>query len=347
MWAMQNTTESNVQCTGPYKRPPTKPTTSASCRVASMSARGLVLLDSGCVHPLGCMPRAKNAIMALATNTKTKIRKARPVCPLGPHGFKIALIHMFLVVSWSMTTCNAASDYALMTLNGVQWQAHKSGVAVHVPDDRISVVRVCTIGDVRARCFGGADELNGFQMASHVSGCEVVSADCTCYRWMYSRELTNTPSQVRVAVSRKRPSCAIITFTPPSTGSGTKTERITTVNLRFALDHFRPVLPMGYLYHLRADYNRAVRQLKYKRPFFQYVHTHKEAFCNQRITQDQAQLAPITYGCRREHVVALYATNIKEARKGTDSFVEATIWSIHIFILFGILYYRNKKQKTK
>jgi hypothetical protein len=104
---------------------------------------------------------------------------------------------------------------------------------------------------------------------------------------------------------------------------------------------------MGYLYHLRADYNRAVRQLKYKRPFFQYVHTHKEAFCNQRVTQDQAQLAPITYGCRREHVVALYATNIKEARKGADSFVEAIIWSIHIFILFGILYYRNKKQKIK
>ena len=170
------------------------------------------------------------------------------------------------------------SDHALLSVNGHPWTIHKSGVAVHVPKDRPSVLRVCTLGDAASRCFGSLEEQSEALLTQHTPGCEVMTRDCTCFRWMYSRDLTNTPSRVKASVSQRTPSCAIVTYTPQVSSQ----QSLTSVNLVFELDHFRPVLPRGYLWHLQKMYEHKVRTTNATHkslPFSTFYYANREEVC--------------------------------------------------------------------
>lgn len=230
------------------------------------------------------------------------------------------------------------SNYALVSLNGRRWDIHQSGVAVHVPNDRKSVLRVCAMGDVVSRCFGAVENEDGPPPATRTPGCEVLADDCTCFRWMYSRELTNTPSQVKVAVSMRRPSCALVTYTPSlSSGGGSRPQRLTTVDLVYELDHFRPVVPHGYVWQLEQQYARMIQTTnatQKSKPFFKYFHENKEAFCDKKSLVKRA--LPVSYSCERKHLLPIYATSFGEARKASPSYLEPLLFGLHLVLLLAV-----------
>lgn len=240
---------------------------------------------------------------------------------------------------------SAESNFALVSVNGKRWTIHKTGVAIHVPLDRRSVLRVCVAGDVVSRCFGA--KLDNLK-STHTSQCELLTDDCTCYRWLFSRDLTNTPTQIKTSASRRRPMCAVVTYTPRQTSANAVLQRLTSVNLIFELDHFRPVVPHGYVWHMMKGYQKSLETTKMtpaNQQFFQYFHKHKNAYCDKRSRQSQA--IPVAYNCRRQHLLPLYATNFEKARNASPAFVEPLLFGIHI-ILFTSMWARAKnKLKNK
>lgn len=246
----------------------------------------------------------------------------------------LALILAPLARAQAQDAGRAGSDYALLSVNGHPWTTHKSGVAVHVPKDRPSVLRVCTLGDAASRCFGSLEKQTETLSAQHTPGCEVVTRDCTCFRWMYSRDLTNTPSRVKASVSQRMPSCAVVTYTPLSTSH----QSLTSVNLVFELDHFRPVLPRGYLWHLQKMYEHKLRTTNATRsslPFTTFYYANRESVCDAQ--GNSVQSLPVAYGCRRTHLLALYAADFGAARKRTPSFIEPLLWGLHL-VAFAVIW---------
>jgi hypothetical protein len=236
-----------------------------------------------------------------------------------------------------------AEDHALISTNGQPWDLHKSGSVLVLPRDRISVLRVCVMGNVIPECFGETSPGSEIISQSHTPGCEVVTSDCTCFRWMYSRDLTNTPSSVKVAVSQKRPSCAIVTYTP----QGSNPRRLTSVNLVFELDHFYPVVPQGYLWHLQKLYQYRVRTTNATRSsltFTDYYYQNRDRVCQQNRAGHEA--LPIAYNCKRTHLLGLYTADFTEPRDALPSFIEPLLWSTHL-ILLGILWRTSRLKKEK
>jgi hypothetical protein len=216
-------------------------------------------------------------------------------------------------------------EYALVAVNRVTFQPLKTGTVVRVPNDRPSVLRVCVLGDLGDRCFGEPR-----RQKQAVVGCEVVTSDCTCYRWMFSRELTNTPRHVRAAVSRKHPNCALVDYTP----NGGK---VTQVSLRFELDHFGPVVPPGYVHQLREHWQHAMRHAKRQYPFYQYFHAHKTAFCDAP-QRARADAEPLAVSCRRDFVLGIEAVDFSRQRDSVPTYVETLLWAAHLCVLIYVLY---------
>jgi hypothetical protein len=247
-----------------------------------------------------------------------------------------------LAMSREASSAAQGSEHALLSVNGHPWTIHKSGVAVHVPKDRPSVLRVCVLGDAASRCFGTLEKQENALSSQHTAGCEVLTSDCTCFRWMYSSDLTNTPSKVKASVSTRMPSCSIVTYTPQTTAQ----QKLTSVNLVFELDHFRPVIPRGYMWHLKKMYEHKIRTTNATQRslhFSTFYYANRDALCNAKAGNEGT--LPIAYGCRRTHLLGLYAADFGAARQSTPSFIEPLLWGLHLLV-FAIIW-NTRKNKHK
>jgi hypothetical protein len=81
--------------------------------------------------------------------------------------------------------------------------------------------------------------------------------------------------------------------------------KFSTIKLDFALDHFRPVIPAGWLYAAFARYKFHRKRTNYKKPFFTFLYEASEQICGEK-----KQAPPGTaYNCKKSVTVNFAAVD--------------------------------------
>lgn len=168
---------------------------------------------------------------------------------------------------------------------------YRSGHTLYVSKGHPHVIRVCVAGDVHRRCFGGASV-----GSMHTPGCEVVDSDCTCYRWQFNSRGAQYAPALTVTPHPTQTGCATLVFRPD-------VEPAASAKIDFVLDHFRPVVPRGWLYAAYARYQHVKKGSKYAKPFFTYLYEAADEICG----AEKVKPAAMAYNCRRDITVQVVA----------------------------------------
>ena len=204
---------------------------------------------------------------------------------------------------------------------------------------RRSIIRVCVAGDIATKCMARSEHAS--MMGKK---CEVVTADCHCYRWEYDERLTNAPTSVQTAASETRANCAIVKYDPQ------RRDRLVTVDLFFALGSQYPVAPASYYYVLQKQYERYAKLAKYPVAFFQFVQARLPLECAKAANTSSVALPHIASSCTKYFMLAMVPLHTEDARNAqTGNIIAPLIISTHMAGIIGILLHSkiNARKKDK
>ena len=182
--------------------------------------------------------------------------------------------------------CDTGGGIVSVNFQPARWM--NNGKIFYVHNERPTVFRVCAFGDIRRQCLGITDD--SYRM--RIQGCEVLSPDCTCYRWAFnsqgSARLRGAGGSEAVAYAHpKIANCATVVYTPKALDE-------TIVSLHFQLDHIRTVVPPSWFYALYAEWQgRTKAQKEFTMPFFSYVYLRSEGLCG----DEQEKPIGMSYAC--------------------------------------------------
>lgn len=224
-----------------------------------------------------------------------------------------------LVLLLSLGAAITANEVAIVAVNFARPRLYTSGQMLYVSKEHPHVIRVCVAGDVRQKCFAESK-----QLSMQSPGCELVDSDCTCYRWLFNSRGTDNAKALTITPHPTKSGCATVVFRPETALSA-------GVVLEYQLDHFRPVVPAGWLYATYAKYLRHKQRSSYKKPFFTYVYETTDDICGKQ----KARPIGLAYNCKKSVNLEIVAIETPSTEHGFSVFVPA--FGIILFLVLALV----------
>jgi hypothetical protein len=120
------------------------------------------------------------------------------------------------------------------------------------------------------------------------------------------------------------PGCATIVYHPAKKPAA-------FTRLDFQLDHFRPVIPAGWMYSTYAKYLAFKKATKYKKPFFSFVYEAAPDICG----KEKPPPLGLAYNCKKSIEFKVIAIDTPHADRQWSVFVP--IASIAALLSFSLL----------
>ena len=273
-----------------------------------------------------------SVILSVASDTNTAPRKQK-VAMMDSH-HKPVLFLVFIIFTGICPRWTDA-EFAAISQSDRPAYAHRSGTTIAMPRHRQNCLVVCTGGGVDDTCF---PNYQGIKMER--AGCEVVTEDCTCYRWKFDTYYPFIYNTLTVTPVTNKPGCAHIVYTPSTEDLDSPSERDATITLRYDLDHFGPVMPSAWEYYMRQrhrDYKKSRHGKDYV-GYTEYARVQSKDICARN--EDRVNTSMIHYACERTHTLKfqLVPLRIESSSYEQDGSIAGPIILFIVFtaLAFGI-----------